>query len=586
MAASNPTREDLYTALRNADAAGDNAGAAKLATYIQSLPKSLQLQSKNPAEYDKNSPEHEAKYGPQAVSGYENFVAGAGKAVTDLGRGIKQIGTETLDLLTGGNRGKGLRAAQDEINTRDQPLMDTGSGLAGNIAGNVATTVIPASAVGRGAQAANLTRTALAARALANPATYRAAASAGALQGALQPVGTQDSRTQNAALGAAGGLLGTAGANAVGRIAQPLVNRLTPEKAAAVQTLEHAGVPLDAAQRSGSRSAEVVKRAIDDNPLTGPGQKVFAEGQRRAFTQAALHTIGENADAATSDVMDRAASRIGGVFDAVAARNPVRYDAQLHNDLAQISRDAHRELPSNEYHVIANQVAEIFDKATLGGGLIDGAAYQNLRTSLGRISQPRSPLGHWAGELRGTIDDALQRSANPADMADLRVARTQYRRMMQMESAIDTEGSGQISPAKLANSLGTKSNRRASVYGRGDTELVQLAQAGKSILPDKFPNSGTPARLLGQAAVGALAGGGFGYTRGDTRDGALAGLVAGTAGLAGARTLMNNNHAATYLANGLQNQIARRALTAPTRIAPNAAVSTALAMQRRQAGSQ
>jgi hypothetical protein len=32
------TREEFYTALRNADAAGDNEGAAKLASYIQSLP--------------------------------------------------------------------------------------------------------------------------------------------------------------------------------------------------------------------------------------------------------------------------------------------------------------------------------------------------------------------------------------------------------------------------------------------------------------------------------------------------------------------------------------------------------------------
>lgn len=32
------TREELYTALRNADASGDSAGAAKLAAYIQSLP--------------------------------------------------------------------------------------------------------------------------------------------------------------------------------------------------------------------------------------------------------------------------------------------------------------------------------------------------------------------------------------------------------------------------------------------------------------------------------------------------------------------------------------------------------------------
>lgn len=35
---ADPTREELYTALRNADQAGDTAGAQKLATYIQSLP--------------------------------------------------------------------------------------------------------------------------------------------------------------------------------------------------------------------------------------------------------------------------------------------------------------------------------------------------------------------------------------------------------------------------------------------------------------------------------------------------------------------------------------------------------------------
>ena len=36
------TREELYTALRNADAAGDTEGARKLAAYIQSMPADSQ----------------------------------------------------------------------------------------------------------------------------------------------------------------------------------------------------------------------------------------------------------------------------------------------------------------------------------------------------------------------------------------------------------------------------------------------------------------------------------------------------------------------------------------------------------------
>ena len=53
------TREELYTALRNADAAGDNAGAAKLAAYIQGLP----------AEAPPEAPPDALKTPPQALWG-------------------------------------------------------------------------------------------------------------------------------------------------------------------------------------------------------------------------------------------------------------------------------------------------------------------------------------------------------------------------------------------------------------------------------------------------------------------------------------------------------------------------------------
>lgn len=514
--------------------------------------------ARNPAEYDQSSPEYAARYGKtSAMSVPRKFAAGAGKSVVDIGRGIKQL------------TGFGSAAEQDEVNAQDAELMDTGAGVAGNIAGTLATTLLPASLIGRGAQAVNLTRSARAANAFVNPTTYRAAAGAGAVQGALQPVATDESRGMNMLTGAALGVAAQGAANGIGRIAQPIRNAMSKEDAAAVSVLDKAGVPLDAVQRSGSKTAEVVKRAVDDNPFTGPGQKAFAEKQRTAFTRAVLKTIGEDADAATADVMGTAQKRIGQVFDDVAERNPIRYDEKLHSDLIRVYSQAAKELTSPDAKVINNQLADIFDKATGGmsesrDGRIIGKAYQNIKSSLDRIITDGGSKGYWAGQMKDVLEEALQRSANGDDLKALKQARTQYRRMKQIEGAIDNEGAGAISPAKLANALAVKANRAQSKYGRGDQELVILAQAGKRLLPDKFPNSGTPARIAGQLLAPTAIGLGTGYASGDPGTG-VATAVGSAAALRGARGALNNQQIARMLAEGLKPGRARNLLNAPAR---------------------
>lgn len=89
------------------------------------------------------------------MSGFDKFAAGAGKAITDLGRGAGQY----LGLVD--------RADVAESRRLDAPLMKTGAGLAGNITGNVAA-LLPTALV----PGAN---------------TYAGAATIGALSGALQP---------------------------------------------------------------------------------------------------------------------------------------------------------------------------------------------------------------------------------------------------------------------------------------------------------------------------------------------------------------------------------------------------------------
>jgi hypothetical protein len=110
--------------------------------------------------------------GIQMPQGVSRFLAGAGKSMVDVGRGAGQM----LGLVD--------RKSVDDSKRLDAPLMDTGSGVVGNVLGNVAM-ALPAALAGPAA------------------ATIAAQAGLGAVQGALQPAGTDDSRIRNIAMGGA-----------------------------------------------------------------------------------------------------------------------------------------------------------------------------------------------------------------------------------------------------------------------------------------------------------------------------------------------------------------------------------------------
>lgn len=121
-----PTMQQLETALRNAHAAGDAAAAQQLAQAIRA-------QRQQPTQ---STAQPEMAFDPtEGMSGTQRFLAGVGKAMTDVGRGAGQL--------------VGLVSREDVANARqlDAPLMRTGAGQAGNIFGNVAmfapTAMIP-----------------------------------------------------------------------------------------------------------------------------------------------------------------------------------------------------------------------------------------------------------------------------------------------------------------------------------------------------------------------------------------------------------------------------------------------------------
>lgn len=512
------------------------------------------LKALNPAEYDPESPEFRAKYGATSgMSGMDKFMAGAGKSVVDIGRGLLQLGAEGGNKigLVSDQTAQGLRQNQDDVNQRDADLMSTGAGLAGNVAGTLATTLLPAGMLAKAGTAAKLPGLTSAANAMLNPGTYRAAMGAGAVLGALQPVGTDQSRTQNMALGAATGGASKLATNVIGRVATPVTTALTKPQEKAVNVLKNAGVELDAAQLTGSNRLAQVKRMLGDNPFTASGQTKQIEKALTSFDRAALKTIGETADVADEQVMSRAASRIGGVMDRVAKNNPIKMDNRLITEIADIAQKAGKELEGPQAKIIIDQVDEIVGKGATG--TIDGAAYQNLRQTLGRIAGGGQPgVKNWAGALRESLDDALTRSASAADVADLKQARIQWRNLEGISKVIGSQEGQHISPAKLANALNTKpfGGKNAMVRGKGATDLHRLAKAGSTILTDRFPNSGTAARVGGLLAPGLLGAAVGGYQEGDVQ-GALAYGAGGLLAPMALQQMINRPGAANYLAKGI-----------------------------------
>lgn len=556
------SRKQLEDALVAAHEAGDTEAAEVIASEIKGIKS---LVESDPGQYDPNSPEFRSRFGPTSgMGGFQKFMAGAGKSVVDTGRGLKQLGLEAFDLvrpgqlqdLVAGTPAQRYRSEMDGVRSRDSDLMNSGAGIAGNIAGTLATTMLPAGIVGK---AAGATKVGNAARAFVNPQTIRGAMAGGAALGALQPVGTDESRLANIGIGALTSGAGQAVIKGAQRVAQPIKNALSNVDQKAVDLLKRAGVPLDAAQASGSQRAMQIKRFLADNPLTTQGQVAQFEKTAAGFTRATLREIGESADVADEEVLGRAATRIGKVFDDVSLRNSIKITDDVLDDLVSVSQRANATLEMPQARLVQNQIDEIISKAA-DTGKLEGAAYQNIKQNLDLLTNSNQPgVKHWAATLRTRLDEALQDSISGDDYAALKLARKQYGALQKIVEAVNPDG--YVSPAKLYNTTNVKAfgQKKAMATGIRQTELQKLAKAGKRIIPERFPNSGTPARAALQLMLPGAIGGAYGASQGgDIGD--IAGYAAG--GVAAPWLLqkaMNNPSAVQYLTQGLQGP-ARTAL--------------------------
>lgn len=514
----------LQQALIDADAAGNAADAHDLADALRAALAQADrssLKRSQPSEYDPEFPGYQEKYG--ATSGMNKgqlALAGAGKSYVDIGRGVKQL------------TGNMTREEVDAAKQTDAPLMRTGAGLAGNIGGNV---VIGAPAMF-----------------VPGVNTYAGAALVGAGLGALQPVGTQDSRALNMGMGAAGGAAGkfvgsrlsdwaasprlspqamvdaesgaqagaaaqvapgtaeatnavtaapelrvTGGGPNFGTVGEDASAGLTDPQRRVMERFQAMGGRMTPGQATGSRSLQQFEAKLESQPMTSGPFNTLKANNAQVVNRAAARAIGEAGNSVDSTVLDRAAQRIGSVFD----------DA---------GDDAARAIDPGEflqtYQTIQNDVRGLvkgFDKEPLVQDLVDHAArgtatgqqLQSLTSKLAKAAYKNMTtpsgdrdLGMALYQVKDYVDDLLQQGMNETRRRTFQQARTQYRNLMLLTSrtSVLNPSTGNVNGRALANVLQLK-DKAGFTYGRNTTDMYDAARAAQAFQPI-VGDSGTATR--------------------------------------------------------------------------------------------
>lgn len=336
----------------------------------------------------------------------------------------------------------------------------------------------------------------------------------------------------------AGQVVGALGAGGVARTAKKAItpNPASSERVAAAETLKREGVDLTAGQKTGSKGLQYAEAE-----LGGSSAGAFTEKQAEQFTTAALKRAGIKADRATPEVIDGAFKRIGSEFDDLAASNTLTLDRQMGTDLGDVWREYIELVPdSQQAPVVGNLIQDLVAKAQATGTL-DGKAYQTIRSRLDRMARKAQSDPQLADALfgiRNAVDDAMERSMTPEDVARWSQARREYRNMFVIEKAASAAGEnaalGLISPAQLRQAAAAQSRR---AYARGQGDFDSLARAGVATMTP-LPQSGTAPRAAVQAAkaaapaVGAVLGSGAGPGIGTVVGGLAGAAVPAVAGKA------------------------------------------------------
>ena len=504
-----------YTALRNADAAGDTEAARQIASQI----KLMQSQQ--------NSAVPEGDWTDKAIQGAANLFSGGLRGAGSIGSTLML----PVDMVKQKMRGEDFFSMKDNLERRkaiDEGLQEFGvdpnskmyrvGKLSGEIAGtagaggviaNTARAVVPASLAARAAPVLSAIESGgMTAGTAGIPTRMLGGAVNGAVSSAMvNPQDTMMGAGVGAALPPVLKVFG-AGGNAL----RNLLTAGGANKDLAQTAINKYGIPLGMADATSSPVIKATRSILNDAPVIGGVGAKQKEAVQEAFNQAVGNTFGANAKKLTSEVLDDAKQRMGSEFDRIWNRNVLQVDAPFMQKLMSMEQQAAK-LPKNEGASLRSEINDIYSKITTdaaGNPVIAGDVANNFQSYLRRRAESSSGLKNELSDLRQNIISSFNRGVSQADAAALTLNRSQYKAYKTVEPLLNKgevgvagREAGDIPAALLPNAVASSYTNAAG------TPLAELSRIGSKFLVDRVARTGGSTRAaLQNGAIGGAIGAG------------------------------------------------------------------------------
>lgn len=423
-----------------------------------------------------SAPSQQAPKSPvDGMGAAQRFFAGVGAGMANTARGVGQAA--------------GLVSEQDiqRSRERDAPLMNTFAGKAGSVVGSVAS-LLPTMLI----PGAN---------------TLTGAALIGAGSGAAMPVAGDESRLGNAAIGGAAGLAGGALAKGISRV-------LAPKTSTEVMGLIDEGITPTPGQALGGtfRRVEEASKSI---PFVGGGirnaERRAMEDFNKTALNRALEPIGAKSTAIGNDGVIQARTLIGGAYDdALAMLKKVNVDTRFSNELTRI-KNMGNTLPPNIKRQLNGIINDQLTNKLTPNKTVSGDSFKQIVSEFGRLgSGYKSGANGFDQQQLGdallSVKDSLMGLAgrqNPAAKAALQKADKAYAQLLRVENAAARAQEGIFTPAQLAAaSKAMDKSARKVATAQGGALMQDFAQAGRNVLGETLPNSGTADRAMNALMLG------------------------------------------------------------------------------------
>lgn len=483
------TREEIYTAIRNADKAGDTESVRKLGAYLQTMQE------------------------PAAPAGgaTESFPQQLGRAVLNAGagaiRGAGSIGATILtpyDMLAGNTKSVGnpeRRQAMDEALKGLGAETDSVAYGAGKLGAEIAGTA----GVG-GAVANTLARVPGVSAAVPNllEAIRTAGMSAGASQNAIQSafmraaggaatgaasagmVNPEDAATGAAIGGVAPGVLQAAGAagRAVGKVVRG--PKVPADTRAAVQAARQSGYVIPPTQAKPTLANRVME-GVAGKITTAQNASAKNQGVTARLAAEALGLPAETK--LTPDVLTNVRNAAGQAYDAVASSGVIRPGEAYNEALDRIALphvQASVGFPAAKVSPVVDMVnslrSEAFDASSAVAKIKElrsaaDDAYRAGNTDVGRASKAA------AKALEDAIEAHLQQIGNADALTAFREARQLIAKTYSVQKAMNPT-TGAIDARKLGAQL-----KAGKPLSGGLKEAADFA--------NRFPKAAQPVENMG-----------------------------------------------------------------------------------------